>query len=165
MDQITKTHGFVSLTPAQKASHRTKIGLRAEAILGQFWRNDDTPDAVRALEIEGWMDVLENCSHTEIREAWAAYQKNGARTERGRLYKPDAGALYRIIIAARPKPRVVQSARSAESERIPASTEARQRILMEVYGADQPPDPAPKRFGKDDAAQQNSADHHHLTRS
>jgi len=55
------------------------------------------------LEIEGWMDVLENCSHSEIREAWRDYQKNGARTQSGKLYKPDAGALYRIIKERRPR--------------------------------------------------------------
>jgi len=62
---------------------------------------------LQALEIEGWCDVLENCSHSEIRAAWAGYQKTGPRTVSGRLYKPDAGALYRIIQSARPKPRVV----------------------------------------------------------
>lgn len=95
------------MSPQQQQAHRTKIGVRAEAILSQFWREDKTPDAIRALEIEGWMDVLENCSHSEIRDAWCDYQKRGPRTQAGRLYKPDAGALYGIIEARRPKMAVV----------------------------------------------------------
>lgn len=65
-------------------------------------------DAEQALEIEGWIDVLEGCSHSEIRKAWANYQRSGPRTQSGKLYKPDAGALYRLIINARPKPRLVK---------------------------------------------------------
>ncbi|WP_104019099.1 hypothetical protein [Roseovarius nitratireducens] len=92
------------MTPDQLERHRSKIAVRAEAILDQFWRDDDTSDAQRALELEGWADVLETCSHSEIRKAWAEYQKTGPRTRAGRLYKPDAGALYRIIVKRRPPP-------------------------------------------------------------
>jgi hypothetical protein len=98
-----KPTGFNALSPQQQQAHRTKIGVRAEAILSQFWREDKTPDAIRALEIEGWMDVLENCSHSDIRDAWRDYQKRGPRTQSGRLYKPDAGALFRIIEERRPR--------------------------------------------------------------
>lgn len=108
MTSLTAPHGFASLTAAQQVSHRAKIGLRAEAILSQFWRDDETPEAVQAIEIEGWMDVLENCSHDEIRQAWATYLKTGPRTGAGRLCKPDAGALYRLILDCRPKPRIVR---------------------------------------------------------
>lgn len=106
-NQITAVTGFNALSKPQQQAHREKIGVRSQAILGQFWRDDDTPDALQALEIEGWCDVLENCSHSEIRAAWAGYQKTGPRTAAGKLYKPDAGALYRIIQAARPKPKLV----------------------------------------------------------
>lgn len=67
------------------------------AILTQFWRHDDTPPAVQAIEIEGWLDVLEPYDDAEIRAAWAEYQRSGPRSARGALYKPDAGALYAII--------------------------------------------------------------------
>lgn len=63
------------------------------------------------------MDVLENCSHSEIRTAWANYQKTGPRTNTGRLVKPDAGALYRLIINARPKPELVQTRPETAEER------------------------------------------------
>ena len=86
------------LSPQQRRAHRAKIGVRARAILDQFWRDNDTPDAIQAVEIEGWMDVLEVCSHSQIRLAWAAYQKEGPRTQSGKLCKPDAGALYRIAM-------------------------------------------------------------------
>lgn len=67
------------------------------AILTQFWRHDDTPPAVQAIEIEGWLDVLEPYDDAEIRAAWAEYQRSGPRSARGALYKPDAGALYAIV--------------------------------------------------------------------
>lgn len=129
--ELTTVSGFNALSPQQQQAHRAKIGVRAEAILGQFWRDDDTPDAVRALELEGWMDVLENCSHSEIRKAWATYQRTGPRTQSGKLYKPDAGALYRIIQAARPKPRVVSQPEPERTEpRVTA--EAAQGILSKA---------------------------------
>lgn len=99
--------GFNALSRQQQEEHRAKIGVRAQAILEQFWRDYDTPDAVQAVEIEGWMDVLENCSHSEIRQAWSVYQKEGPRSKTGRLVRPDAGALYRIILRHRPKPQPV----------------------------------------------------------
>lgn len=123
------TSGFAALSPQQQEAHRAKIGVRAEAILGQFWRDDDTPEAVRAVELEGWMDVLENCSHSEIRQAWTDYQKSGPRTATGKLYKPDAGALYRLILKARPKPQLVKE---PEPESTPATKEQAQQILADA---------------------------------
>jgi hypothetical protein len=124
--------GFADLTPQQKEAHRAKIGLRAEAILGGFWR-DDTPDAVRAMEIEGWIDALENCSHSEIRDAWATYQRHGPRSQSGRLVRPDAGALYRLIADARPKPRLVSlPAPDPEPDRKPLPLAKRIAISREV---------------------------------
>jgi hypothetical protein len=151
MNQITTAtpSGFAALTPEEKRDHRVKIGLRAEAILGQFWRDDETPDLVRTLEIEGWIDVLENCSHSEIRTAWATYQKTGPRTERGRLYKPDAGALYRIILDSRPKPQLVSREVQPEPERQRITKERAKEIMAEVEArAGLSPDhPLVKRFG------------------
>ena len=75
---------------------RERIGVRVEAILSQFWRDDSTPDAVQLLELETWMDVLEPLTEDEIRRAWVEYQRTGPRTAKGALRRPDAGALYRI---------------------------------------------------------------------
>jgi len=148
MTSITAQHGFATLTPEQQVSHRSKIGLRAEAILSQFWREDSTPEAVQALEIEGWMDVLENCSHIEIRQAWATYQKTGPRTANGRLYKPDAGAIYRLILDERPRPQIVRQA-APEPHREIISPQRKAEIMREVFGSDTMP--APRRFGGDAA--------------
>ena len=142
MTNITMQQGFAALSAEQQRTHREKIGLRAEAILRQFWYDDGTPEAVRALEIEGWMDVLQNCSHSEIRRAWTEYQKSGPRTARGRLYKPDAGALYRAIILARPKPRIVCAAPREDPKRNRVTKEAADAILREAGYR-------PKRFGSD----------------
>ena len=101
--------GFAALSAPQQRAHRERIGVRAQAILSQFWRDDDTPDAIQAIEIEGWCDVLENCSHSEIRAAWAQYQRTGPRSRRGTLIKPDAGAIYHLVLAARPKPTLVKT--------------------------------------------------------
>lgn len=95
------------MSPQQQQDHRAKIGLRARVILSTFWREDDT-DAEQALELEGWMDVLENCSHSEIRKAWAKYQRTGPRTATGKLYKPDAGAIYKMVMDTRPRPKLVR---------------------------------------------------------
>lgn len=61
----------------------------------------ELPDAVQALEIEGWIHVLQECSHSEINSAWEIYQKGGPRSAKGRLYKPDAGFLWKMIETAR----------------------------------------------------------------
>ena len=74
----------------QREAQRTRTGVRIMAILGQFWRDDATPDAVQAIELEGWMDVLEPLTEREIRDAWAVYQRTGPRSRNGALRKPDA---------------------------------------------------------------------------
>lgn len=78
------------------------------------------------------MDVLENCSHSEIREAWRDYQTDPTnRTARGRLAKPDAGAIREIILRKRPKPQLVQPAPEKPSgPRVTA--EQAQNIMREV---------------------------------
>jgi len=126
-NQVTTPTGFNALSKQQQEEHRAKIGVRARAILGQFWNDENTPDAVQAMELEGWMDVLENCSHSEIRKAWATYQRTGPRTQAGKLYKPDAGALYQIILRARPKPKAVPDARPMTAEERKAEEERRRR--------------------------------------
>lgn len=67
------------------------------AILEQFWIEDATEDAVQAVQLEGWLDVLEPFSDEEVRRAWAEYQRSGPRARNGALRKPDAGALWLII--------------------------------------------------------------------
>lgn len=137
MTNLTKPSGFNALSPQQQKEHRARIGLRAEVILSQFWRDDDCSDAARAIEIEGWMDVLESCSQDEIRQAWASYQRGGPRTASGKLCKPDAGAIYRLVMAARPKTAVVRQIDDAPRPAPPCSPEAAQRIMREVFGTDQ----------------------------
>lgn len=143
MNELTTQTGFNSLTAVQQESHRAKIGVRARSILGQFWKDADTPDAERAIEVEGWMDVLENCSHSEIRFAWRDYQLDqNSRTARGRLVKPDAGALRHIIMAKRPRPTIVhhQPAPEPIKERCDPKTA---QAIVEAAGY------TPKRFGGD----------------
>lgn len=111
--------------------HRTKIGVRAKSILGQFWVEVDRDEALETLEIEGWQDVLENCSHSEIRMAWATYQKTGPRTESGKLCKPDAGALYRIVMANKPKPKLAP--KPAEKPRGERATPEEMAAIRKKY--------------------------------
>lgn len=99
------------------------------AILGQFWRDDATPDAVQALEIEGWMDVLEPLTEREVRDAWIAYQRNGPRTRNGALRKPDAGALYLIAMKDRGE---AQAARAAEQAEARAEREYRESLARQA---------------------------------
>ncbi len=76
------------------------------------------------------MDVLECCSHTEIRKAWSKYQRTGPRTATGKLYKPDAGAIWQIVIDGRPRPKIVHDSRAATGEENEAylSSVARDKI-------------------------------------
>ena len=94
-------NSFAALSPQQQLEHREKIGVRAKTILSQFWASDSTPVVMQVLELEGWMDVLQECSHGEVSAAWALYNRAGPRTAAGKLYKPDAGYLWRLIEAAR----------------------------------------------------------------
>lgn len=71
------------------------------AILNSFWVSDRTPDAVQAIEIEGWLDVLEGLTEDEVRTAWSNYQKSGPRTDRNVLKRPDPGALYDMAMRHR----------------------------------------------------------------
>lgn len=99
------------------------------AILGQFWQDAETPDAEKAMEVEGWMDVLENCAHSEIRNAWRKYQTNdNNRTRYGNLRRPDAGILRKIILEARPRPKVAYSAPPPQPERTRCDAKTAQAI-------------------------------------
>lgn len=122
---------------AQRTDHRAQIALRVTVILGQFWQDNDSPDAVRALEIEGWCDVLEPCTQDEIRRGWANYQISGPRTSTGRLYKPDAGAILALIWGARHREALARPQRPAsapeEEPRIAVTPEQREQIMRDVY--------------------------------
>jgi len=111
-----------------------------QAILGQFWQDAETADAVKAIEIEGWVDVLENCSHSEIRAAWRDYQTDERnRTARNRLAKPDAGAIRAIIMRKRPVPKLVAPVPEASKE--PTVTAEQAEEIMRLAGF------KPRRFG------------------
>jgi hypothetical protein len=142
---IHQATGFNALSGPQQQAHRAKIGVRVRAILGQFWQDMDTHDVEKVIEVEGWMDVLENCSHSEIRFAWRDYQTDQRnRTARGRLAKPDAGALLAIIYSKRPRPKIVatQAPKPSEPTDPRCSAEAATEIMERAgYSA--------KRFGCD----------------
>ena len=87
---------------------------------------------MQALEVEGWLDTVENLDVPEFRKAWAEYQRSGPRTKAGKLYKPDAGALYLIAMDARPKVRIVPDPAPVEVVREPMSPERRQAIMDDV---------------------------------
>lgn len=85
------------------------------------------------------MDVLENCSHSEIRDAWRDYQIDSKnRTARGRLAKPDAGALRAVILKKRPRPKVVERPPEPKEPRV---TPEQAKAILEKAGF------TPRRFG------------------
>lgn len=88
-------------SPLPPAVRRERIGLRVTVILSSFWLDQEASRAERVLELEGWLDVLEPLDDTEVRAAWAEYQRSGPRSAAGKLLRPDAGALYRIAMQAR----------------------------------------------------------------
>ena len=125
-----KPTGFNALSPQQQLAHRQMIGLRAEAILNQFWR-EDVADAVRALDLENWMDLLQNLSQAEIKLAWQSYQLDrGNRTATGALRRPDPARLALIALEKRPRPALV-SDRSQEPIGEPISKERAAAIMAE----------------------------------
>jgi hypothetical protein len=86
------------------------------------------------MEVEGWIDVLEQCSHSEIRYAWRDYQSDRKnQTERGRLARPYAGALFRIILSKRsqrPSQNVVEKLEVLAEDRVDPAVA--QQILDEA---------------------------------
>lgn len=126
----------------ERVDHRRRIGVRARAYLNTFWFNEETPDALRAVELEGWMDTLEACAEDEIRLAWADYQRDGPRSARGLLIKPDPGALWQIIrttrnfqaMATRQASRDLEKPTTVRREEPPATREQREAIMARVYG-------------------------------
>jgi hypothetical protein len=117
---------FSELPLQAQRDHRIKLGVRVMAIMNQFWVDEKTPDVIRVVEIEGWLDVLQVLSETEVRAAWATYQQTGPRTDTRVLKRPDPGALLdlamhsRMIANAMKKPK---EALVVEPER-PPPTEA-----------------------------------------
>ena len=78
----------------------------------------------------------------EIRAAWVEYQRNGPRSAKGVLIRPDPGALWQIIrtarnfqaIAARKASRDLENPTTVRREEPPATKEQREVILARVYG-------------------------------
>lgn len=124
-----KPTGFAALSPQQQQEHRVKIGLRAQAILSQFWTEDE-PDAVKAMVLENWMDLLQNLTGAEIKAAWQSYQLDrGNRTASGALRRPDPARLAQIALAKRPKPTLVSDNTPRGGE--PVSAERAREIMGE----------------------------------
>lgn len=85
-------------SPSQsQSSERAELALRISAMLGTFWGSDDTADEIRAIELESWLDTLGAMTCDQFRDAWITYQRTGPRTAKGRLYKPDAGAIWKLV--------------------------------------------------------------------
>lgn len=115
----------------QLRRHRERVGVRAQTILSAFWR-DDLTVIEQTLQIEGWIDVLEDLTEEEIRKAWASYQRSGPRSVKGQLIKPDAGAIYRLAMKARPPK--VQATHSHDDARPPRMTKEMARSILEDAG-------------------------------
>jgi hypothetical protein len=134
MTSLIINSGFAALSEQQQGDHRLKVGIRVRAILSGFWVDYDSTDAQQAMEVEGWVDVLEQCSHSEIRYAWRDYQTDRRnRTERGRLAKPDAGALFRIIMLKRYQKPITNAVDKVEPiPKVKVDPAIRQQILDEA---------------------------------
>lgn len=101
-------------------------------MLGQFWQAEDTADEVRVIEMETWLDTIGHCSIDDFRSAWVAYQRSGPRTKQGKLYKPDAGAIYKLIRDLNPP---ISALPPPEPRRAPpVSKEAASEIIAAAYG-------------------------------
>lgn len=127
----TTTNASAAFSWQPSKAQRAEVAIRARAILAQFWRADDTPDAVQAIELEGWCDVLDGCTPDEVRRAWENYQKTGPRSQRGTLIRPDAGAIHRIVLAARPRPKKAPEPDDSRKGRVLSAWRQAQERLAE----------------------------------
>lgn len=140
-------------------AEEAELALRINAALMQFWTADDTADELRAIEIETWLDALEGCTVDEWKAAWRDYQRTGPRSQRGTLLRPDAGAIWKRIIAARPRPPLAIAAAQPRPTRPPVTPERAREIMAEVYGDRAEggtlaqPAYEPRRFGSDQAGE------------
>jgi hypothetical protein len=121
---------------------RGSIAVLATSILSQFWVSEDEPDEVRAFQLRGWLDVLDGIARDEVRAAWAEYQKTGARSKLGVLYRPDAGAIYKLVMearanAARMRPKPPPAPELPKPP--PVSMERRLEIMREAGWGDRDP--------------------------
>jgi len=128
MQKPNASVAFSTLPPEAQREHRSRIGARVMAILNQFWTDQNTPDAVRVLEIEGWLDVLAPLAEDEVRNAWREYQITGPRPASG-LRRPDAGALYLIAMNAR------MAARPVDMDAVRQQRAASDRAKLEALAA------------------------------
>lgn len=88
------------------------------AILSAFWQDESAPDAIRAIQIEGWLDVLQELSEQELRDSWADYQRTGPRNAARTLKRPDPGALRDIAMRARDVAAIGRPKPPPEPERV-----------------------------------------------
>lgn len=140
LTKAASTGSSVGPSATTKADRQWKIETSkwVITILSGFW-TENTADDVRSLELVGWLDALEGVSVPELRTAWTQYQRTGARTAAGRLVKPDAGALYYLVVSARRDAELLAN-RAATARpppqpvREPASEAARKAIMAEVWG-------------------------------
>lgn len=120
-----------SLPPpaGQRETHRARMAVRVLTLLRQFFQADVEP-AERAVEVEGWLDVVDGLTEAEFRDAWAEYQRTGPRSERGALLRPDAGAIYGIAMKARAATLAVKRAALA-----PPTEPPRERVSADAAAA------------------------------
>lgn len=112
------------------AQHRARLVPYVQAILQAFWRDEDTAGVVQAVELQGWLDVLEPLSESEVRRAWADYQKSGPRSGSGRLLRPDAGAIRQIAMNER-----ADALRKTRAVLPPPTEPPRERVSAEAAAA------------------------------
>lgn len=96
---------FDELPREEQVRHAAKVAIFSKAVLARFWSDADEPQEYRDVEIDTWLDVIGKLGHDEIRAAWADYQKTGPRTRDGKLYRPDPGAIYHLVMKRRKKQR------------------------------------------------------------
>ena len=78
------------------------------------------------------MDALQNCSHSEIAEAWQRYMEDERnRNHRGRLLRPDPVQIRDLALRRRPKPELV-ALEHHEEERERVTPDRMREIMAEI---------------------------------
>ena len=117
-----------SLAPQDRSKHRLWIGVRARALLGNYWTTTPS-EAELEITARDWMDCLENYSPDEITGACKKWVIDNPRK------RPNFGHIREIIDARRARilaKHRTEQPQPVEPEREVLSVEERQRIAAEM---------------------------------
>ncbi len=96
---------FADLSSREAKQRTMELTRVIRAILKRFWRDSNETDFEQSFEVSTWLKVLQSCTEEEVKWAWVDYQTKGPRSQAGALYRPDPGAIKKLVIQRRGRDR------------------------------------------------------------